>query len=177
MTPEQAGAALDRMSAALRPAPAPLVPSNLSEALQRRAELSSDPAFLKAYFDGSIDARRQMAALDRMIADASAADVLSGGPDAAQLVEVTDGATMQLTRRQLIGVAADMRAEGVFNEEGIALILNDGKFSVEDTYAAQWWLGQMERDETLLYPDLGGTREQQLKFFKTIATIGTGDTP
>jgi hypothetical protein len=84
---------------------------------------------------------------------------------------------MQLTRRQLISTAADMRAEGTFNEAGIALILSDGKFPTEDVYVAQHWLAQMERDETLWYPDLGGSREQQLKFLRAIAAIGDGSTP
>jgi hypothetical protein len=172
LSPEEATQILEARATDFRRAPAPLVPTNATEALQRRAELSADPTFVKAYLEGSIDARQQMDVLNEMIAGASDTDALTG-----EQVEVTDGTRMQLTRRQLISAAADMRAEGVFNEEGIALILNDGKFPTEDVYAAQHWLAQLERDETLWYPDLGGSRDQQLRFLRSIVAIGDGSRP
>ena len=82
-----------------------------------------------------------------------------------------------LTRRDLISVAEDMRAEGTFNEAGIQLILSDQKFPREDVRAAQYWLARMERNPELLYPDLGDDREQQMKFLRTIAAIGDGSAP
>jgi hypothetical protein len=175
LSADEATSVLEAMAADFRPARAPLVPSSANEARQRIEELKADPAFLKAYFDGSLDARRQIAALDQLIADASDADVLGG----EQMVEVTDGSRMQLPRRHLISAAADMRREGTFNEAGIEFVLSDKKFDTASVYAAQGWVERMEADETktVMYPDLGGTREEQLRFFKAICAIGDGSRP
>jgi hypothetical protein len=171
MTPDQAGAALNQMSAAFHPAPAPLAPATAHEADVRLAQLSADGDWYRKLMAGDMETRREFNRLTELKAGVTATD-----PLAEQIGDTTIGDT-GLARRYLISVAEDMRAEGVFNEEGIALILGDGKFSADDTYAAQYWLGQMERDETLLYPELGGTRDQQLQFLRTIAVIGTGDMP
>ena len=106
LSPSEAGAVLDARSLDFLPTPAPLVPANANEARARVAELSADPAFLKAYFAGDVAARKQMDALNEMIAGATDADVLSGGQDAS-LVEVTTGQNVR--RGDLLSWAGDMR--------------------------------------------------------------------
>jgi hypothetical protein len=84
-----------------------------------------------------------------------------------------------LSRRNAISIAADMRAEQVFNDKGIEFILSDQKFPTEAVRDAQFWLPQLERDETALCPDLPDhwTHEHQVKFLRTIVSIGDGSRP
>jgi hypothetical protein len=174
LSPEQAGAALEAKAAAFRPAPAPLAPSNAREASQRLAQLINDVEWARKLMDGDITTRDEFQRLSELKASGDIGDAMD------EAFETTVGPGLDgpsLSRRHLISVAEDMRAESVFNEEGIAFILSDQKFPTEDVRVAQYYLGLMQRDETLLYPELPGDRERQLKFLRGIVSIGDGSMP
>jgi hypothetical protein len=161
------------MQAAYSPS-APTAPKTAHDADLRLTQLINDPDWARKLMAGDIATRDEFQRLTELKAYG---DVTSdAAASQTHVIETTIGDT-GLSRSSLIGVAEDMRAEGTFNEEGIALILNDGKFPREDVRVAQYWLGRMERDPTLLYPDLGDDREQQMKFLRTIAAIGDGSMP
>jgi hypothetical protein len=173
----EAGAVLDARAADFRPAPAPLVPSNASEARQRIAELSADPAFLKAYFAGDVETRKQMDRLNEMIAGATDADVLSGGQDAS-LVEVTAGAE-GLRRKDVLSAAADLRAlwqDSDNCEAAIASVLDPNATVDADLLSnMQAWKAQALTDpafiEMLMRGDLWAT--QRMTLANAVIAIGT----
>jgi hypothetical protein len=173
----EAGAVLDARAADFRPTPAPLVPSNASEARQRIAELSADPAFLKAYFAGDVEARRQMDALNEMIAGATDADVLSGGQDAS-LVEVTSGPE-GLRRKDVLSAAEDLRrlwSDSDNCEAAIASVLDpNATVDVELLQNMQAWKAQALTDpafiEMLMRGDLWAT--QRMTLANAVIAIGT----
>jgi hypothetical protein len=177
MTGEQATAALNQMSAALRPAPAPLVPSNANEARQRIAELKADPAFLKAYFDGSIDARRQIAALDQLIADATDADDALGGGQDTQQIEVIMG-PWGLPRKDKVSTAADLRALWSDSDNCEAAIAE--AFTAESVDAdllqnMQEWKAQALNDPAFVEMFMRGDRwaTQRMTLANLVIGIGT----
>ena len=171
MSPEQATQQLATLQAAYSPS-APTAPTTSHDADVRLQQLISDPAWSRKLMAGDIATRDEFQRLTELKAYGD----VTGDAVAGQMhVDTTIGEG--LTRRDLIGVAQDMFAEGTFNEAGIELILSDGKFPTEDVRVAQYWLGRMERNPELLYPDLGDDREQQMKFLRTIAAIGDGSTP
>jgi hypothetical protein len=181
MSGEQATAALEAKTAAFGPARAPLAPATAREARMKVAELISDGAFATRYLAGNIEARRQLRSLNELIAsepDISDDTLLQADVSVGPGVD-GDGPT--LSRRDMLSAAAAMRAEQVWNDEGIDHILRDGKFSTEEVRDAQFYLAQMERDvtKTILCPDLPGnwTREHQVKFLRDIVTIGDGGGP
>jgi hypothetical protein len=176
LTPEQATEILQQRAADFRPS-APLAPTTAHDANVRLTQLMNDVEWARKLMSGDIATRDEFQRLSELKAYG---DVTGDAvADQAPVIETTIGDTGSgsLTRSQMISAAEDMRAEGTFNEDGIALILNDGKFPTEDVRAAQYWLGRMERNPELLYPDLGDDREQQMRFLRAIAAIGDGSTP
>jgi hypothetical protein len=171
MSPEAAAQQLATMQAAYSPS-ASATPTTSHDADVRLQQLISDPAWSRKLLSGDIATKDEFQRLSELKAFGDVTgDAVAGGMN----VDTTIGEG--LTRRDLISVAEDMRAEGTFNEEGIQLILNDGKFPREDVRVAQYWLGRMERNPELLYPDLGDDRDQQMRFLRTIVAIGDGSAP
>jgi hypothetical protein len=171
MSPEQATDQLATLQAAYDPPRVGIHAATATEASQRLAQLGETPDFLRKLEKGDLAARDEFQRLTELKNAA-----MPGELTVEPILETTAGDT-GLTRRDLISVAEDMFAEGVFNEAGIELVLNDGKFPTEDVYVAQLWLERMEADETLLLPELGGDRELQMKFLRAIAAIGDGSMP
>jgi hypothetical protein len=173
LTPEQATEILEQRALDFRPR-APTSPENSRDAALRLEELSKDVGWYRKLTSGSMEARAEFERLTAL-KNAAPTEAMPG----EQIFDVTtgEGGSGSLTRSQLIGIAEDMRREGVFNEKGIEFILSDQKFEPDAVHAAQVWLERMERDSSVLYPDLPPDRERQMKFMRTIATIGTGDTP
>jgi hypothetical protein len=168
MSPEQATEQLASLQAAYSPPPVGFHVSTPTEAAQQLAQLEHTPDFIRKLQSGDVEAMQKWQEL-KIAATPVDFPVES-------IIETTTG-DMSVTHRDLIGVAENMRAEGVFNDEGIEFILSDRKFPTEDVRVAQYYLAQMESDETVLYPDLPGDRELQMKFLRTIATIGDGSMP
>jgi hypothetical protein len=169
LTPEQATEILQARAADFHPR-APISPETPRDADLRLQELASDVDWYRKLTSGNMEARAEF---DRLTALKNAAP--TEDMPGEQIFDVTSGDT-GLTRSQLIGAAEAMRADG-FSDRAIEHILSDGKFDAQAVYAAQWWLPRMERDPSLLYPDLPLDREYQLKVFRTIAAIGTDDMP
>jgi hypothetical protein len=180
MSGEQATAALEAKAAAFGPAPAPLVPSNAREAGARLAQLINDPEWGRKLMNGDIAVRNEFHRLSELKASASIGDAM----EVDEGFETTVGPGLDgptLSRRDMISVAEDMRAQG-FNEQAIYHILNEGKFTEESVASAQYWLPRMERDPNLLCPEASqwgwpADREFQMRCFRTIAAIGTEDMP
>jgi hypothetical protein len=173
LTPQEAGEILEARAADFRPPP-PLTVSTPREASMRLAQLSSDPAWARKLTSGDIATREEFQQLCALQASGEVGDAM-----ADQMFETTVGPGLdgpKLSRRDMLSAAADMRADGL-NEEAIYHILNDGKFTVEAVRDAQFWLPRMERDPNLLSPDLPQDREYQLKVWRIISAIGTGDGP
>jgi hypothetical protein len=172
MTPEEAGAVLAERTADFYQ-PAPLTPTTAREAEQRLAALSADGEWYRKLQAGDIATREEFNRLTVLKAGITALDPLTEG-----IGETTIGDT-GLTRGNLISIAEDMRAERVFNDKGIEFILSDQKFPTDAVRDAQFYLAQMERNETALCPDLPNDwpHEQQVKFLRTIVTIGDGSRP
>jgi hypothetical protein len=171
MTPEEATAVLAERSLDFRPA-APLAPTTARDAEQRLAQLISDPEWARKLMSGDMATRDEFQRLSELKPGITALDPLA---EQIGQVETTISDT-GLTRRNLISAAEDMRRDG-FNEEAIYHILNDGKFTADTVATAQFWLPRMEQDPSLLYPDWPQDREYQLKCFRVICAIGTGETP
>jgi hypothetical protein len=170
---EQATQQLAAMQTAYDPAP-PLIPANAHEADVRLAQLVNDPEWARKLMNGDIATRDEFQKLSELKASGGVGDVIAD----QSLVSVTQGDT-GLTRNQLISTAEAMRAEQVFNDQGIEFILSDQKFAPEVVADAQFWLPHLERDENLLCPDLPDhwTHEHQVKFLRTIVTVGDGSRP
>jgi hypothetical protein len=173
----EATAALNQMTAALQPPPPPLVPVNANEARARLAQLSADPEYLKAYFAGDVDARRQMDALNEVIAGATDADALSGGP-----VEFPTEVTMGpegLRRQDVLSAAADLRRlwqDSDNCEQAIASVLDPNATVDADLLQnMQEWKAQALRDpafiEMLMRGDLWAT--QRMTLANAVIAIGT----
>jgi hypothetical protein len=169
---EQVTQQLSDMQAAYSPS-APTAPTTAHDADLRLTQLINDPDWARKLMAGDIATRDEFQRLTELKAFG---DVIGDAISGEMQIDTTIGDS-GLTRRDLIGVAQDMLAEGTFNADGVALILNDGKFPTEDVRAAQYWLGRMERNPELLYPDLGDDRDQQMKFLRTIVAIGDGSGP
>jgi hypothetical protein len=172
MTPEEAGAVLAERAANFHPR-APIAPENARDADLRLQELASDVDWYRKLTSGNMEVRAEF---DRLTALKNAAPTEDMSSE--QIFDTTTGDT-GLTRSNLISAAEDMRAEQVFNDKGIEFILSDQKFAPEAVRDAQFWLPQLERDETALYPDLPDDwpHEQQVKFLRTIVTVGDGSRP
>jgi hypothetical protein len=173
MSREQATQKLAAMQAAYDPPPVGLHARTPTEASQMLEQLGQTPDFLHKLQNGDIAARDVFQRLTAMKAAA-----MPGELTAEPILETTVGDT-GLSRRSLLSVAADMRAEQVWNDKGIEFILSDGKFPTGAVRDAQFWLPQLERDETVLCPDLpeDWPHKQQVKFLKDVITIGDGSTP
>jgi hypothetical protein len=173
LTPEQATAVLAERAADFhQQAPiVPVTPHDADVALQRRI---NNPEWARKLMNGDIATRDEFQRLSELKASGGVTDAIAD----QTLISVTQGDT-GVTRSNLISIAEDMRREGVFNDHGIEFILSDQKFSTEAVRDAQFWLPQLERDETILCPDLPDhwTHEHQVKFLRTIATIGDGSMP
>jgi|SRR6516225_4387336 hypothetical protein len=173
MDADAATAVLNERSLDFRPA-APLAPTTARDAEQRLAQLINDPEWARKLMSGDMATRDEFQRLSELKAFGNVGDAVA---DEA-LIETTIGDTGSgsLTRGQMISAAEDMRRDG-FSDEAIYHILNDGKFTADTVATAQFWLPRMERDPNLLYPDWPQDREYQLKCFRVICAIGTGETP
>jgi hypothetical protein len=178
LSPSEAGAVLDARSLDFLPTPAPLVPANANEARARVAELSADPAFLKAYFAGDVAARKQMDALNEMIAGATDADVLSAGQDAPQFTDVTSGPE-GLRRKDVLSAAADLRAlwdDSDNCEAAIAEVLNPDATVPDDLLQnMQAWKAQALTDPAFVDMLMRGDRwaTQRMTLANAVIAIGT----
>jgi hypothetical protein len=171
LSSDQAAAVLAERSADFRPAPPTSVVTSRDAEL-RLAQLSADVDWYHKLMAGDIQTRDEFNYLTALKAGVIVSEAAL--PD-EPVVETTIGDT-GLPRRALISAAEDMRRDG-FSDAAIEHILSDGKFDAESVYAAQYWIPRMERDPNLLCDQLPPDREFQLKVFRTIAAIGTGDTP
>jgi hypothetical protein len=156
-----------------QPPPAPLVPTTPREASMRLSQLRTDDAWGRKLMDGDIATIEEFHKLSALAASAAPFD-----PSADDVADWSSGPGLgdHLSRRNMLSAADGLRRDG-FNEEAIAHILNDGKFTTETVANAQHWLPRMERNPSLLYPDLPQDREFQIKVFRTIAAIGDGSRP
>ena len=172
MSPEQATTALNQMSAALQPAPAPLSPSTPHEAEVRLAELSNNVEWYRKLMSGSLEARREFDRLNGLKAGVTATDPLT-----EQIADTTIG-DQSVTRAGLVSWAEDARARG-FSDEAIYHFVNGGTFTPETVALAQFWLPRMQNDETLLCPDFPAdySREYQMECFQWVLSAGTMGTP
>jgi hypothetical protein len=175
MTTEQATSKLAEMQAIYDGPPAPVQVTTPRDAELRLAELSANNEWYQKLMAGDIEARRQFDELTQLKA--------LGGiiPDPTPELGETTWSDTGVARRHLIGVADDMRRDG-FPNAAIEHILGDGKFTEEAVRAAQHWLPRMERDPNMLCPQGAkwgwpADREYQLKVLRTVAAIGTMDTP
>jgi hypothetical protein len=175
MSSAQATDELAALQAAYDPPPAGIHASTATEASQRLAELGETPDFLRKLQSGDLKAKEEWQHLCALKASAAPTEFT-----VEPIIETTTGDT-GLTRRDLISVAADMRADG-FPDAAIEHIIGDGRFTVEAVVAAQHWLPRMEADPNLLCPEAAQwgwpeDREYQMRCFRTIAAIGTMDSP
>jgi hypothetical protein len=135
MTPQEASEQLAAMQAAYDAQSAPQVPS--AEAVQdardaeiRLAKLTSDPAWVRKYTQGSIPERREYEALTSQIA----AGVDETGSVAVGEVETLVG-DRAVPRAAMIDTINDLLATGI-PEEGVVRTLN-ADFSEDDILWAQ----------------------------------------
>jgi hypothetical protein len=175
MTTAQATEQLAALQAVYDPPRLDVHASTPAEASQRLAQLEKTPDFLRKLESGDVKTREEWQHLCELKAGATVLDSLG-----EQIIETTAGDT-GLRRQDLISVAADMRADG-FPDKAIEHILLDGRFTQEAVSIAQHWIPRMEADESLVCPDATQwgwpeDRAYQLKCFRTIAAIGTLDTP
>jgi hypothetical protein len=172
LSPAEAGEVLQQAAVEYHQQQVPLAPATAHEANVRLQQLISDPEWSRRLMSGDIATRDEFQRLSEL----KAAGGELGDAVANEMHVETTVSDTGLMRRDLISAAEDMRADG-FPDKAIEHILSDGKFDAQAVYAAQWWLPRMERDPSLLYPDLPLDREYQLKVFRTIAAIGTDDMP
>jgi hypothetical protein len=159
--------------------PASLTPQNAREADARLQQLISDPEWTGKLLNGHYDVVQEFHALNALKATGDIGDAMAG--DEA-LVETTvgpglDGVT--LSRRDAIGAAADLRAQGASDDE-IHLILNDQPYPADVVADARRWLPAMERDPLLRVPLAGYDqvdRERLMGFFRRALAIGDGTGP
>jgi hypothetical protein len=156
----------------MRPEPAVLTPSTAAEAAQRLAQLRSDPAWGRKLNSGDIATLEEFRQLSEFAASAAPFD------PAADLSDFSSGPGVgdQLSRRNMLSAAEDLRRDGV-PEEAIFHFLNGGKFTRETVALAQHYLPRMQEDPTLLYPDWPPDRKYQMKAFRMILAAGTEDMP
>jgi hypothetical protein len=173
LSPAEAGEILQQAAVEYHQQQVPLAPATPHEADVLLQQRINDPEWARKLMNGDIATRDEFQRLSELKAAGGAADAMV---DETAIIQTTTSDT-GLTRNQLIGIAEDMRAEGVFNDAGIEHILSDRKFPTQDVRVAQYYLGLMERDETVLYPDLPGDRVCQMKFLRAIAAIGDGSAP
>jgi hypothetical protein len=169
LSPQEAGEILQQAAVQYHQQQAPLTPTTARDAELRLAQLSADGEWYRKLMAGDMTVRQEFDRLTALKAGAATSD-----PLLEQFGETTIGEG--LSRRDLISAAEDMRADG-FPDAAIEHILADGKFTAETVRDAQYWLPRMLRDPSLLAPDLPPDREYQLKVWRTIAAIGTMDTP
>jgi hypothetical protein len=155
-----------------QPVPAVLTPSSAVEAAQKIAQLRSDDAWGRKLMAGDIATLEEFHQLSELASSAAPFD---------PSVEVGDwssgpGVGDQLSRRNMLSAAEDLRRDGV-NEEAIYHFLNGGKFTRETVALAQYYLPRMQADPTLLYPDWPQDRAYQMKAFRMILAAGTEDMP
>jgi hypothetical protein len=152
-----------------QPKPAPLVPSTPAEADQRLAQLRTDDAWARKLNSGDIATTEEFHKLCELAASAAPFDPSVDVADWSSGPGVGD----QLSRRNMLSAADDLRAKGI-NEEAIHHFLNGGKFTIESVKDAQYWLPRMERNPSLLRPDLPGDREYQMLAQRMIIAAGVG---
>jgi hypothetical protein len=176
MSPAEATTMLDQMSAALR-GPLPLQATTAAEARQRLNALSSDSAWVRAYFAGDMKARQEAESLNATIANATLAEELAGGPQDTPPVEVTFGQDSR--RGDYLSVAADLRALWGDEPEGegaIAELLDPERTSLDPALVAQAqrWKAEALRDPEFVRAVLDGAPEEtkRLRLWDAIIAIG-----
>jgi hypothetical protein len=171
LSPQEATELLAEYAASYHaPPPAPLHPSTPAEASARLAQLRTDDAWCRKLNSGDIATREEFHQLSALAASAAPFDPSADVADWSSGPGVGD----QLSRRNMLSAADDLRAKGI-NEEAIHHFLNGGKYTVETVRDAQFWLARMDRDPTLLRPDLPPDREYQMLAQRMIIAAGTGD--
>jgi hypothetical protein len=151
------------------PPPAPLHPSTPAEASARLAQLRTQDEWCRKLNSGDIRTAEEFHRLSELAAQAGPFDPVTDIGDWSSGPGMGD----QLSRRNMLSAADDLRAKGI-NEEAIHHFLNGGKFTRETVADAQFWLGRMERDPSLLRSDLPPDREYQMLAQRMIIAAGTG---
>jgi hypothetical protein len=165
LSSQEAGELLDEWAKSYRSAPAPHQPRTPTEAAQRLAELSADPAFRQNLLNGSSDARREWDALNQLKASATPLDQLSD-----QLTEtIAEG---ELSHRNRASVGRDMLARGL-TPELVERLLGSETFTLpgNDVWTARNLLPKMLNDPSFrvdFWP--GSSREDQIYFLQVIAS-------
>jgi hypothetical protein len=164
MTPEQAGAALKAMDAAIHPPPS-VVPQDAQDARQQLDLLSRNASWADSLFKGNVETRKQF---DELVAKAA------GGDDVADavvgIVEPTTPlfettANGELPRRHVEGTIAGLRDSGL-NDESISQAVNLPPISRAEFMQAQALKSQLhgtaEWRSKLLSGDYEATRQHNL---------------
>jgi hypothetical protein len=176
MSPGEATSALDGMVANLR-GPVPLMPTTTNEARQRPNALSSDPAWVKKYFEGDMKTRGEVESLNQTIANGTVAEALAGGPVETP-AEVTTGPD-GLRRQDLLSAAADLRrlwSDSDNCEAAIAEVLNpDVQLDPNFVQGMRDWKAQAMNDpafiEMLMRGDVWAA--QRMTLCNAVIALGT----
>ena len=164
LTPEQAGATLKAMDAAIHPPPS-VVPQDAQDARAALDLLSRDASFARELFSGSIEARKRF---DELIAKSAAGDDVGDAvPGIVEpvppLMEVT--ANGELPRRHVEGAIAGLRDAGL-NDASIEQAVNLPPISRAEFMQAQAYKSQLfgtaEFRSKLLSGDYEATRQHNL---------------
>lgn len=130
MTPEQAGAALKAKTAA----PPSATPATGAEAAMRLDALAKDSDFFNRLMSGNVEARREFANLNRLIAEGDrAGDVLAGIAKVPEF-EVTTG--NQLNTHKMVTAVEELRAVGLGENTIHDLLTDESHFSADDVATA-----------------------------------------
>jgi hypothetical protein len=178
LTPEEATAVMNEFTAGFHaPPPAPLVPANAREASARLSELTSDANWVHNLLNKDYATVEEFHKLSALAADATVFD-----PVADQMGDTSVGPGLdgpKLSRREAIGVASDLRAQGASDAE-IELILSDQPYPSDVVRDAHYWLPRMQGDPFLRVPLPGyqeADRENLMRFFQRAIAIGDGSGP
>ena len=164
MTPEQAGAALKAMDAAIHPPPS-VVPQDAQDARMQLDLLSRNASWAESLFKGNVETRKQF---DELVAKAAAGDDVGDAvagiiEPVTPLVEITaDG---ELPRRAVEATIDGLRASGL-DSESISQAINLPPISRAEFMAAQALKaqchGSAEWRGKLLSGDYEATRQHNL---------------
>jgi hypothetical protein len=125
MSPQLAGERLAALSANFHAAQAPAPPAEIksaADAVVARAALSKDPAFVQKYMTGDAGARRQMAALNALLAGADESLLARSGASPPEGYVKEPGVTAGW--REMAAGAGALRELGI-SEAAIAQVLQD----------------------------------------------------
>ena len=164
LTPEQAGAALKAMDAAIHPPPS-VVPQDAQDARAQLDLLSRNASWADSLFKGNVETRKQF---DELVAKAAGGDDVGDAvagivEPVTPLFEIT--ANGELPRRHVEAAIAGLRDSGL-NDESIAQAVNLPPISRAEFMQAQALKSQLygtaEWRSKLLSGDYEATRQHNL---------------